>query len=142
MNLEIRTANISDLEEILAFDPIGEADPGRIDFIRASIQQNECLIVAKHARIVGYGIMNYSFFGCGFISLVVTDPEFRREGVATTLLNKLEDSCNKEKLFLTTNQSNRPMQALAEKLGYCRSGIIENLDEGDPELVYFKRLAR
>jgi hypothetical protein len=32
------------------------------------------------------------------------------------------------------------MQALMAKLGYAPSGIINNLDEGDPEVFYFKRV--
>jgi hypothetical protein len=32
------------------------------------------------------------------------------------------------------------MQSLLLKNGYTQSGIIENLDEGDPELIYFKPL--
>lgn len=32
------------------------------------------------------------------------------------------------------------MQALLAKHGYKRSGIIQNLDEADPELVYVKEL--
>ena len=32
------------------------------------------------------------------------------------------------------------MQALLAKLGYQPSGIIQNLEENDPELVYMKRL--
>jgi hypothetical protein len=32
------------------------------------------------------------------------------------------------------------MQALLAKLGYKLSGVIYNLDEEDPELVYIKRL--
>jgi hypothetical protein len=31
------------------------------------------------------------------------------------------------------------MQRLCESLGYLRSGLIENLDDGDPEVFYFKR---
>gem|GEM_PF-5850403 len=39
------------------------------------------------------------------------------------------------------NVGNRqPMQLLLEKSGYSLSGFIDNLDPGDPELVYFKRL--
>jgi len=32
------------------------------------------------------------------------------------------------------------MQSLLAKLEYVLSGVIHNLDEGDPEIVYFKRL--
>ena len=45
------------------------------------------------------------------------------------------------KLFTSTNQSNTPMQALLALLGYVRSGVIDNLDPGDPELVYFLDLS-
>lgn len=33
------------------------------------------------------------------------------------------------------------MQRRCERLGYARSGLIEHLDEGDPELIYFKQLS-
>jgi hypothetical protein len=32
------------------------------------------------------------------------------------------------------------MQSLLPRLGYVRSGIVENLDDDDPELVYVKFL--
>ena len=32
------------------------------------------------------------------------------------------------------------MHALLHKLGYVRSGTIDNLDEGDPEWVFVKRM--
>jgi len=34
------------------------------------------------------------------------------------------------------------MQRLCEHLGYVRSGWIDNLDEGDPEIIYFKRVTK
>lgn len=34
------------------------------------------------------------------------------------------------------------MQRMCEALGFVRSGYIENLDEGDPEIVYFKPLPK
>jgi hypothetical protein len=33
------------------------------------------------------------------------------------------------------------LQAVCESLGFIRSGVVENLDEGDPEIIYFKRLS-
>jgi len=32
------------------------------------------------------------------------------------------------------------MQALMQKMSYEASGVVNNLDEGDPELFYFKKL--
>jgi hypothetical protein len=52
----------------------------------------------------------------------------------------MEQRCKTAKLFTSTNQSNKPMQVLLNRLGYRPSGVIENLDEGDPELVYMKQV--
>ena len=41
-------------------------------------------------------------------------------------------------MFTSTHASNLPMQALLAKSGFEPSGIIHNLDPGDPELVYVR----
>ncbi|WZB72100.1 hypothetical protein WJ968_11125 [Achromobacter xylosoxidans] len=47
-------------------------------------------------------------------------------------------ACDTAKLFTSTNQSNVAARRLMAKAGFVPSGMIENLDEGDPELVYVK----
>lgn len=37
----------------------------------------------------------------------------------------------------STNRSNEPMRRLLERQGFVASGVVENLDQGDPERVYF-----
>jgi RimJ/RimL family protein N-acetyltransferase len=54
------------------------------------------------------------------------------------LLRYLVSICQTPKLFSSTNQSNRPMQALFAKVGFEQSGRIDNLDPNDPEIVYYK----
>ncbi len=43
-------------------------------------------------------------------------------------------------LFTSTNQSNRPMQALLETRGYQKAGVIHHLDPDDPEIVFMRYL--
>jgi len=43
------------------------------------------------------------------------------------------------KVFSSTNQSNRRMHQLFHNLGFVKSGFIDNLDEGDPEIIYMKQ---
>jgi len=66
--------------------------------------------------------------------------EHRRKGIGAALLRDLETVCKTPKLFISCNASNTSMRQLLAKLGFQPSGIIENLDDGDPELVFFKRL--
>jgi hypothetical protein len=43
-------------------------------------------------------------------------------------------------LDLIAHSKNERRQSLLAKCGYDLSGVIHNLDDGDPEIVYFKRL--
>jgi ribosomal protein S18 acetylase RimI-like enzyme len=98
--------------------------------------------IAEKEKILGFTVLDYSFYGNGFVSLLVVRPDFRRQGVASELLKHMESICTTGKLYTSTNESNMPMQALLEKLGYLPSGIIYGLDKGDPELVFHKILKR
>ncbi|HJS98373.1 MAG TPA: GNAT family N-acetyltransferase [Terriglobales bacterium] len=100
-----------------------------------------CALVAlTESKIVGYVEMAPTFFQRDFVSLLSVRPEHRRQGVATALMKTMETRCQGEKLFTSTNLSNSSMQALLGKLGYQLCGIIEELDEGDPELIFVKHL--
>jgi ribosomal protein S18 acetylase RimI-like enzyme len=74
--------------------------------------------------------------------MVYIDSDHRRRGVGTALIRHMESQCRTAKLFTSTNESNLEMQSLLAKLGYQPSGVIHNLDEGDPELVYFKEMIK
>ena len=87
-----------------------------------------------------YAVLNYKFYDNGWIEMLYVHQQFRCQGIGSALIRHLVNECRTPKLFTSTNQSNVPMQRLLAKLEFDRSGIIENLDEGDPELVYFKRL--
>lgn len=112
------------------------------DLIAEAITEDRCHVAELSGRPVGLVIMEQSFYGHGFVSLLFVDAEHRREGIATALMGHAERLCPTAKLFTSTNRSNEPMQRLCEALGYEPSGVIYNLDEDDPELVYVKRLRR
>jgi hypothetical protein len=51
-----------------------------------------------------------------------------------------ERACRTPRIFTSTNRSNLPMQRLLEGLGYRLSGMVDDLDPGDPELFYSRGL--
>ncbi|MGH9724672.1 MAG: GNAT family N-acetyltransferase, partial [Candidatus Acidiferrales bacterium] len=89
---------------------------------------------------VGAIAFHTRFFQCAFGSLLVVAAHARRQGVASTLLEAVESQIGGKKLFASTNQSNTTAQALFQRVGFIRSGVIENLDPGDPELIFHKRV--
>jgi GNAT superfamily N-acetyltransferase len=134
---KIRDAVSSDRNAIVSFDRVVQSDPERVAFIERSLRSATCLVAERESRVVAYGVLEYTFFDNGFVSMVyVAQPE-RRQGVGRGLLEALAERCATPKLFTSTNQSNKSMQQLLELLGYVPSGVVENLDPGDPELFYF-----
>lgn len=139
-SLEIRRAGPGDIPHVVAVDPLVPTDPGRRNFIQRSVSAGQAFMALEGGRVIGYGVLHYHFFECGFVAMLMVAPECRRRGVGSALMAYMEEFCQTEKLFTSTNESNTIMQALLEKMGYVRSGTVENLDEGDPEWIYFKRV--
>ena len=133
-------ATISELENIQKIDKIVVNNSERFDMIKISIDNNQCLIAKADNKVAGYLIFNKSFYHNNFIELLIIDQLFRRQGIGTALIRFYENITKKGKIFSSTNKSNVTMQKLLNKLGYIESGIIYNLDEDDPEIIYFKKL--
>ncbi len=74
--------------------------------------------------------------------MLIVEPDYRRLGVASKLVHHIEKIAPTRKLFTSTNRSNVAMRRLMKKLNFARSGRIENFDEDDPEIVYFKRIKK
>jgi ribosomal protein S18 acetylase RimI-like enzyme len=137
----IRVATAADLPALVESDPYAIAQSGRCVVLAAAIERGECFAAFVHDHVAGYTVLNYSFFGQGFVPLVVVSPGVRRQGIARLLFAAVESECKTESLFTSTNVSNIEAQRLFERVGFRPSGRIENLDPNDPELVYFKSRA-
>ncbi|NTU62653.1 MAG: GNAT family N-acetyltransferase [Chloroflexi bacterium] len=135
----MRLAQKDDLEALYRCDDVAQRDQSRRDAVARAVAEGQCY-VAVNDRVLGYGVLEYTFFAQGFVALVIVQPNYRRQGVGSALLRHFGVVCRTDKLFTSTNLSNSPMQLLLAKLGYKLSGVIHDLDEGDPELVYVKYL--
>ncbi len=140
MDFSIRQAVERDVASISAIDLTAQAEDGRRRFIERAVAEGNCFVVAlaDGETVAAYGVLEYSFYGYGFISMLYVEASQRRRNYGTALMNHLETICRTEKLFTSTNLSNLAMQSLLAKAGYKLSGVIHNLDEDDPELVYCK----
>jgi len=136
----IRQADIPDLPKLVRFDATTISDKNRIEEITEAIILNKCWVYCINEEPVGYGIINSHFFHQAFISLVYVSEKFRRKGIAAAIIKHLTDICGCPKIFTSTNQSNKDMQSLLNKIGFEKAGEVSGLDEGDPEVFYIKRL--
>ena len=138
----IRQAVANDISTLSDLDQTARGSSDRRDFIRDAVKHGRAWVVEISDGIIGYGVISHGFFGRSFIDLIYIAESLRSFGYGSKLVAFLEGQSQSNDLFTSTNESNSHMQHVLEKLGYERSGVIHNLDPGDPEIVFVKRSVR
>lgn len=135
----VRRATSEDFEAVLE---IGRAAPvGREHraLLTTRVQSGEVILIEHARRVLGYAVLRErAFFGRDFVELLAVASGVRRSGVGSMLLQRVVELASTQRIFTSTNRSNPQMIGLLEKAGWLFSGLLEGIDEGDPELVYFK----
>jgi GNAT superfamily N-acetyltransferase len=139
--MQVRQGTPNDRDSIVAFDRIAQSDVNRATFIERALLSGACAVADQDGSVVGYAVLEYTFYNQGFVSMLYVAEPARRRGVGRALMREVGARCGTLKLFTSTNESNGPMRALLASLGYVPSGVIHNLEPGDPELVYFLDLS-
>ncbi|UQW99057.1 GNAT family N-acetyltransferase [Rummeliibacillus sp. G93] len=138
--LHISKPNLIKLDEIVNIDIEVIGNDSRRQSIKKAIDEGRCIVVKDNNSIVGFLIYDTHFFECSFISLVIVKPTERRKRYATSLIEHFISIAPTKKIFSSTNQSNKRMQKVFKANGFKQSGFIENLEEGDPEIIYFRKV--
>ena len=134
----IRAASSRDFAglEPIAWPPLLE-EPRRRRFMRG-LDEGEVVIVYGSDVIYAYAWIYEGFFGHTFLAYLAVQPQYRRNALAGMLLRSAEQRAVTDRVFSSTNASNTPMQAVFDRYGWKRCGEIDDLDLGDPEIVYVK----
>ncbi|MCA1053765.1 GNAT family N-acetyltransferase [Rossellomorea aquimaris] len=132
--------SLSDLEDLVDIDKRVIGSEQRRDVILESITCRQCLVYKIEGEAAGFLLFHDHFFNQLFVSLVIVHPQYRNKGVAKELFRAIEHEMGDKKIFSSTNQSNALMHHLFHSIGYVKNGYIEELDEGDPEIIYVKKI--
>ncbi len=132
----IRSATNDDHEALCEIDTVVLTSEERRDQIRKWLGSACCFVVEIQGRAAAYGVLTHHFFGYPFIEMVMVGSRYRRQGLGAAIVRHFQSVITGPKLFSSTNMSNRAMQQLFTKLGFEPSGRIDNLDEGDPEIIF------
>lgn len=93
-NLEIIVAKADDLDEVCALDALVLGDRRRREFLVESINDEGCYVTKVSNELAGLAVFQpQSFYGHGFIPLVVVHPDHRGKKVASGRLRLVESVC-------------------------------------------------
>ncbi len=109
--------------------------------ITKAISAKQCFIILANTKAVGFVLFDYRFFDQGWIELMIIAEKYRRQGIVQTL-DLISKQAKTNKVFTSTNQSNGPMQKALSKAGFTFAGELIGLDDGDPELFYYKKMEK
>ena len=136
--IEPRRIGPTDIDLVARVDPrLEPASASRqhiVDLL--GVGMSWAVVLGEHA--VGFAIVTRHFYGFPFVDLLHVNQAHRREGVGQALMDHCEAAHDADRIFTSTNESNAPMRRLLAKADWSVSGLIENLDPGDPELVFVK----
>ncbi len=136
----IRRAVADDLDGVLRTDHVAaHGDPERAVFLRGSLMAGECHVHVADGAVTGFVIVKPAhFFGRDFVELLIVNSAARRSGIGRVLLRHALATAGTSQVFTSTNTSNHPMRSLLEAEDWAFSGELDGLDDGDPELVFYK----
>jgi GNAT superfamily N-acetyltransferase len=110
--MTIRLATVLDYEAIPSADPAAQRDPARPAFLRSHREGGRCWVAESQDGVAGFLVLEYTFYGQGFVPLLVVREDARRCGVGRALLGHAMSVCTTAKLFTS-------MRAI---LSWCSSG--------------------
>jgi len=136
----VRPAQISDSAALKALDSAVASDGARADAIDRWLKEDEVVLAEVDAAIVGYAVLaRRRFLDYDTLQMLVVEERYRGQRIGEMLLRHVQGLSLTDRFFATTNLSNYPMQRMLRRLGYIGCGFIDELDPGDPEIVFVKR---
>lgn len=134
--ITFKVADESDLAQVQGIQA-GRASPYPTgDALARWASSHNLQVVIDRATVIGWSVLEHTFFDEGFIPTLWVAESHRRQGIATALVKQARRSCRTQRLWTSTNLSNHPMQCLLRKLDWKLSGVLHYLDPDDPELVF------
>ncbi|QNL22208.1 GNAT family N-acetyltransferase [Hyphobacterium sp. CCMP332] len=143
-NIRLRKATIKDKEIVVDFDYSLDKEEhiklNREEKITKAISKEECFLILADKQEVGFVIFDYRFFDHGWIELIIINEKYRGKGIGEKTFDLICRQCKSDKVFTSTNKSNTQMQRALAKADFAFAGEIKGLDDGDPELFYYKNV--
>jgi GNAT superfamily N-acetyltransferase len=131
MEIQTRAALSSDVEAIAAFD---EFNGSRL----REAEAGTCFVAVHQDQVIAYASYEpRGLLGQPLLTYLCVRQEFRRQGIATSLVRLVQSVATGRKLLSSTEDWCTGTQRIFENLGWKRVGQISEINkDGSSELFY------
>ena len=142
MKVRIKDGSFTDASDLKKIDSLASSNPKRAQQIDDWLMHDVVRVLLVDERVTGYAVLDNYFFHYDHIEMLMIAEAQRGKRLGQMLIEDLEQLAETGKMFTSTNLSNTMMQRLLSRIGYRTCGYIDELDPGDPEIVYVKNLKK
>lgn len=133
----VQPGDATHVEQIVAYDTARSGEADLVSELLEAAKAGWLQVATCDQRVLGHAIVRpRAFFGFDFLDLVYVAETARRGGVGHLLVAAIRDRAA-DRVWTSTNLSNAPMHRLLRTDGWQPAGMLDGLDEGDPEVFYF-----
>jgi ribosomal-protein-alanine N-acetyltransferase len=124
-----RIGGPEDLDAVAALEASTFTNPWTREMLERELQQSavaRVYVVRLPGRRVAAFCACWLVYDELHINTIAVDPDLRRQGLATALMNRIIEEAAAEgatRTYLEVRRSNLPAQALYERLGFTVSGV-------------------
>jgi len=129
----IRQAELKDHPIIESFNPFSGSR-------EEDIMEKRLFVFTQEGLVCGFiSMARAGILGRPYIQYLAVSPNSQRIGIASALLSYIEEKYTEQRLFVSTESGNKPMQKLLLKREYTSAGEISGANlNGTNELYYYK----
>ncbi len=134
----IRKCEEGDLEKISKIERKSFEYPYSREVFEDYISNDFFLLAEKDSTIIGY-ILAEEREGGGVIVSIAVSPDYRLQGVGTTLMEEVLKKMDVQRFFLIVRVSNKEAQMFYEKLGFTKITKIGDYYQNDEDGILMQK---
>ncbi|MFW6144278.1 MAG: ribosomal protein S18-alanine N-acetyltransferase [Candidatus Natronoplasma sp.] len=136
--MEIREFSIEDLRDVVEIERLSFEYPYSKKIFKMYAGSELFLVALAEGEVVGY-VIGEVRDGEGWIISVAVDPDFRRDGVGTELMQAVMERMDVSDYFLTVRVGNRGAMEFYSELGFEPVGLVDGYYENGDDAVLMKK---
>jgi len=134
----IRKCENEDLEEVLEIEKNSFEYPYSREIFKDYLSTDFFIVAEEDSTIIGY-ILGEKREDEGVIVSIAVSPEYRLQGVGTSLMEEIQRKMDVNRFFLIVRESNREAQIFYDKFGFSKIMRIEDYYQNDEDGILMQK---